>query len=134
MIPKPAREIIREIVVEAYEAQVIQLDAGDANRPIASRTRILFNGVGDLGSEQFYYSIRDAHEYHEGGVTMGQCITDKKPYDFVVMKVLITLYVHLETFGLYSSATDRKADMNRWHQAMKEMRARYHIGFKLRDE
>src|SRR5712692_8898617 len=82
-IPAQAVMIIRDIVDQAYADHIIQYEYDAAKLPVVNKTEIRFNGIGENGHETFHFTVQDG--------TVAFCKTARKPYDEIVMKVLIVL-------------------------------------------
>lgn len=108
--------VIRQIVNRAYAAGLIQRDCDDPQPPIVTSTAIQFNGVGSLGHETFLFSV------DETGFQF--CKTSAKPYDTVVMQVLIALNHGLGDKFRLSSDGDFEEE---WQAARRFMEDKYQI-------
>lgn len=123
-IPYEALVIIREIMGEAQSAGLIQYEHDEAKPPVVTEKMIRFNGVGDNGHETFCFNVQDDYRTSEGR-RFAFCKTAEKPYDVVVMKVLIVLKYYLRD-GLKVTSDGRFAA--EWEDARAEMERRYGIG------
>lgn len=115
-IPQPALTMIKKIVGEAHEAGLIQRDFDDPRAPLVAAEEICFNGAGDLGHETFQFLPGDRKPQF--------CKTGQKPYDEIVMKVLIALKYHLGENLKVSS--DGNFD-GEWREVRDYMVARFGI-------
>jgi len=115
-IPAQAVKIIKEIVDEAYKEGIIQKDYNEKKPPIVNEKEIIFNGVGEDGHETFYYSVNERDSFHF-------CKTARKPYDEVVMKVLIVLAKYLPAIRVYSDGDFEEE----WMGVRKYMAEKYGI-------
>lgn len=130
VIPVEAILIIREIVDQAYADRVIQVEHDRKGSPIVTDRLIRFNGVGELGHETFRFDVDDVYRTHEGH-HFAFCKTNQKPYDAVVMKVLIVLKWALkELVTLRSDGSFHEE----WEQVREEMRERYGIHTYVQEE
>ena len=82
-IPAEAVVWIRTVVEEAYRQGQIQVENDDPRPPIVTETEVRFNGVEEEGHETFYFA--------PGQERFGFCKTALKPYDAIVMRVLLIL-------------------------------------------
>jgi hypothetical protein len=123
MIPASAVALIEQIIDEAYKKGIVQFESNDNRPPIVSSKEIRFNGVGEQGHETFYYSVNDNNKASDGRY-FEFCKTARKPYDDVVMKVLIVLKEYLgDTFTLTSDGSFTEE----WREVRDEMEERYNI-------
>jgi hypothetical protein len=83
-LPPSALDTIKEVLQPAYQAGIIQREFDDSRPPLITATEIRFNGVGEQGHETFCFDSRDDSLH-------GFCKTAQKPYDELVMKVLLIL-------------------------------------------
>lgn len=83
-LPADAVTLIRRITDEAHRQSLIQREYDDSRPPIVTAQEINFNGVGELGHETFHFqpSLPDRFCF---------CKTARKPYDMIVMRVLLLL-------------------------------------------
>lgn len=123
IIPAEAVVIVREILDRAHADRLVQLDRDDPAKPVATERRIRFNGVGVLAHEPFAFDVDD-DERTERGTAFGFCKTNQKPYDAVVMRVLIVLKWALKDAVTIRSDGDFQQD---WQAACDDMRALYGI-------
>lgn len=130
VIPDEALVIIREIVEEAHADGVIQLEHDRTGVPIVSERLIRFNGVGELGHETFRFDVDDDYRT-ERGSHFAFCKTNQKPYDTVVMKVLIVLKWALKD---YVSIRSDGSFHEEWQAVRDEMSARYGIHTYVHEE
>ena len=92
---KVAMANIQKIVADAYDADLIQREYDDIQKPVANSRIVRFNGIGDDGHETFYLSPNTTKEID----VFNFCKTARKPYDVVVTACLIALM--LETTSEY---------------------------------
>lgn len=123
VIPEAALLIIREIVDRAYADGIIQLEHDRQGLPLVTEKVIRFNGVGELGHEPFLFNAVDAYRT-EQGTPFVFCKTNRKPYDEVVMKVLIVLKWALKELITIRSDGSFHAE---WQEIRDEMREQYGI-------
>jgi hypothetical protein len=122
-IPPKALAIIREIVFQAYRDGIIQYEFDAAAQPIVTNKYIRFNGVGGNGHETFHFNVDDYYRTSQGK-PFAFCKTNQKPYDDIVMKVLIVLKhylkdkVRISSDGLFAEE---------WKDARAEMASRFGI-------
>ncbi|MGI8961523.1 MAG: hypothetical protein ACR2IV_17535 [Bryobacteraceae bacterium] len=122
-IPYEALVIIREIIEDAYKAGLIQYEEDDAKPPVVTEKLIRFNGVGANAHETFSFNVQDDYRTSDGK-PFAFCKTAEKPYDAVVMKVLIVLKRYLRD-GLRVTSDGSFAE--EWEDARAEMEERYGI-------
>ncbi len=123
IIPENALAIIREVVGTAYIDGVIQFEQDDKKPPVVSRSLIRFNGVGENAHETFYFDVND--DYRTGdGKSFAFCKTACKPYDAVVMKVLIVLKYFLRD---ELRVTSDGSFSEEWQSVRGEMADRYGV-------
>ena len=94
-LPPSALDTIEGVLQPAYSAGIIQREHDDPRPPLITATEIRFNGVGDMGHETFCFDSRDA-------LPSDACKTARKPYDELVMKVLLILAYYRPGFELNS--------------------------------
>ena len=82
--------VIRQEVMAAYRSGLVQKECNDPTAPVITDSLIRFNGVGEAGHETFYFDMNDAYRT-EAGKHFAFCKTARKPYDQIVMRVLIAL-------------------------------------------
>ena len=107
VLPAEAVTLIRKITAEAYRRGLIQREDDDSRPPIVTEQEIHFNGVGEEGHEAFHFQPAAADSF-------GFCKTARKPYDAVVMRVLLVL-------GTYRPGLDIRSDGafgDEWQPAM----------------
>jgi len=121
VIPAEARVVLKEILDKAYADGIIQYEADVQKEPFLTDTEIRFNGVGEDGHETFHFNIHDDYRTEDGRV-FAFCKTAKKPYDAIVMRVLITLKYFLRD-GLNVSSDGSFGD--EWIQTRTEMADKY---------
>jgi hypothetical protein len=130
-IPTQAIKIIKEIVDKAYTDGIVQYEDNVARPPVVNREEIRFNGVGEWGHETFHYGISDNYKTSENKY-FAFCKTAQKPYDTVVMKVLIVLNNYLgDAFKLSSDGFNDKYSEPEWKRTVSQMRKEYGITFTL---
>ncbi len=121
VIPVEARVVLKEILDTAYADGLIQYESDVRKEPVLTETEIRFNGVGDNGHETFHFDIHDDYRADDGTV-FAFCKTAEKPYDAVVMQVLITLKYFLKD-GLKISSDGSFGE--EWKGARTVMAGRY---------
>jgi len=122
-LPFEAVLLIQRIVDEARRDKLIQLEWNDSHDPIVTDRCIQFNGVGKEGHETFVYNLEEQPFLPAGEDYFSCCKTAKKPYDAVVMKVLIVLTYHLgDVFAIKSDGR-----LDEWEPALKEMAEKHGI-------
>lgn len=121
-IPDEAETLIRGIVREAHASGLIQRELDDPRAPIVTDRFIRFNGVDGMGHETFVYNLEETPMLTEDGY-FSCCKTAQKPYDVIVMKVLIVLKYYLgDVFCLNSDG-----DLADWADTLDEMSEKYGI-------
>ncbi len=83
-LPAEAVTLIKQITDRAYQQGLIQREHDDPRPPLATAQAVRFNGVGEEGHETFQFATANRGAY-------GFCKTARKPYDDVVMRVLLIL-------------------------------------------
>jgi hypothetical protein len=122
-IPPQALAIIRQIVFQAYRDGIIQYESDMKKEPVVTNKLIRFNGIGENGHETFSFDVEDGYRTSEGK-PFDCCKTAQRPYDDIVMKVLIVLkhylkdQVHVSSDGSFGEE---------WHDARREMESRFGI-------
>ncbi|MDQ2784741.1 MAG: hypothetical protein M3Y58_07040 [Chloroflexota bacterium] len=129
-IPDAALIVIREIVGAAYHAGLIQYEHDAAKPPLVSRTLIRFNGVREYGHETFFFDVNDDYRADDGR-PFAFCKTACKPYDAVVMKVLIVLKSFLKD---ELKVTSDGSFAEEWAAVREEMADRYGIRTYINEE
>jgi hypothetical protein len=94
-IPTPALRIIKTVLDHAYQAGIVQREYDDSRPPVVTAEEIRFNGIGELGHETFGFRTGAPDPF-------GFCKTARKPYDDVVMRVLLVLACYRPGFELSS--------------------------------
>lgn len=94
-VPTPALRIIKTVTDRAYRAGIVQRGCDDRRPPLGTAQEIRFNGVGELGHETFFFHTDSPDPF-------GFCKTACKPYDDVVMRVLLILACYRPGFELSS--------------------------------
>ena len=122
-IPDAAVVMLRELLAEAHAAGIVQLEDTTPKPPLVTATVIRFNGVGALGHETFFFDVEDAYRAADG-TPFAFCKTNQKPYDAVVMKVLIVLRHFL---GEQITVTSDGSFDDEWGDVRAEMEERYGI-------
>jgi hypothetical protein len=120
-IPAEAVIIIRQILDKAYAAGVIQYEHDDPKPPVVTVTEVRFNGVGEGGHETFYFDVNDDYRASNGR-PFAFCKTARKPYDDVVMRVLIVLRYYIRD-EIQVSSDGQFSD--EWQKARDEMASEY---------
>lgn len=113
-IPEKALKIIEPILEEAYKTGLIQQEYDKPEPPICTEKEILFNGVGENGHETFYFT--------PDNTKFNFCKTARKPYDAVVMKVLLVL----KCFFDIDLGTDGDFE-DEWNRARSYMADKHNI-------
>jgi hypothetical protein len=124
-LPAEAVKLIKEVTDQAYRQGLIQREYDDSRPPIVNAQKLRFNGVGEAGHETFRYSTSPGDE-------IGFCKTARKPYDAVVMRVLLILGYCREGLTIRSDGEfdDEWADALAWFN--REVGHAYvdrHLGF-----
>lgn len=125
-IPERAVKIIKEILDNAYKCKLIQREFNDFSEPIVNNKEVIFNGVGEYGHETFHYTINNDNNMLKALASneyFSFCKTARKPYDQIVMKVLIVLKCFIPTLRISSDGDFDKE----WLNARKEMKERFNI-------
>src|SRR6476620_9509022 len=86
---------VSALLAEAHAKGIVQYEHNDARAPLVTRDEIRFNGVGDAGHETFHFNIHEEAFQHRR-LSFDCCKTARKPYDDIVMKVLILLTYYLQ--------------------------------------
>ena len=116
---------------KAYADGIVQYEDNIAKPPVVNREEITFNGVDELGHETFHYSISDNYKASNNRY-FGFCKTAQKPYDRVVMKVLIVLKKYLgNAFELSSDGFNDEYSEPEWKRTVSQMKKEYGITFTL---
>ena len=113
-IPEKALKIIEPILEEAYKTGLIQQEYDKPEPPICTEKEIAFNGVGENGHETFYF--------RPNFTDFNFCKTARKPYDIVVMKVLLVL----KCFFDIDLGTDGNFE-DEWQDVRNYMEEKYNI-------
>lgn len=117
------RRMLREILAEAYCQGIIQREYDLAERPVLTKTEIRFNGVGENGHETFCFNVGEPAN-RPSGWHFSFCKTVHKPYDDVVMRVLIVLkHIYRDLLAVTSDGRFEQESAS----ARREMKARYGI-------
>jgi hypothetical protein len=122
-LPAEAVALVSEILERAYAEHIVQLEHDDPQPPLVSDELIRFNGLGDDGHETFYLSVHDTYRTSDGR-PFAFCKTALKPYDKVVMKVLIILKHYL---GEKLKVTSDGGFDDEWSSVRQEMLDTYAI-------
>lgn len=94
-LPTEAVRLIKQVTDQAYRQGLIQREHDDSRPPRVAAQEVRFNGVGEEGHETFRYSTSPGDE-------IGFCKTARKPYDAVVMRVLLILGYYREGLTIRS--------------------------------
>ena len=86
-ISEAALLIINQLAQRAYQDGIIQRECDDDRPPLITAKLIRFNGVGEQGHETFYFDAQASDPW-------ACCKTALKPYDDLVMRVLLVLAYH----------------------------------------
>ena len=120
-LPTQAVATLQEILTAAYEEGVVQYERDDTLPPVVTETQVRFNGVDEQGHETFLFDMGDSNRRSDG-FRFDFCKTARKPYDTVVMKVLIVLKYYLG--DALKVTSDGRFD-DEWAAVRAEMEARY---------
>ena len=113
-IPEKALKIIKPILEEAYKNEIIQEEYNKSEPPVCTEKEICFNGIKENGHETFYFK--------PSYTNFNFCKTARKPYDIIVMKVLLIL----NCFFDIDLGTD--GDFNdEWKKTREYMYKKYNI-------
>ncbi len=123
-LPTEALVTIGKLLGRAYHRGIIQREYDDPRPPFVSDTKIRFNGVGENGHETFFFTSIPEQGQPANGRTFQFCKTARKPYDQVVMQVLIVLKYYLGEAITVTSDGDFAVE---WAQTRREMAQRYGI-------
>ena len=94
-ISATALRVIKKLSTEAFRAGIIQRGHDDPRPPMVTATELRFNGVGGRGHETFLFQT-------DGPDPFGFCKTARKPYDDLVMRILLVLGSHRPGFEITS--------------------------------
>ena len=97
-LPIAAQHVIKQLVDEAYRREIIQRESGDPRPPIATATEVRFNGVRERAHQTFLF-------HTDGPNPCGRCRTARKPYDDVIMRVLLILACYRPGFEISSDGS-----------------------------
>lgn len=106
-LPAEAVHHIHAITEHAYRAGIIQRDHDDPRSPLVTPQQVRFNGVGDGGHQTFRFCTAPED-------TFACCKTARKPYDAVVMRVLLVLGYYREGLVIRSDG----AFTEEWSEAL----------------
>ena len=120
-IPARAVKTLVEILSEAYAAGVVQYEHNDPRPPEVTETRVRFNGIGKLGHDTFVFDTGQVNRRPDG-FRFDCCMTERQPYDELVMKVLIVLKYSLG--DALKVTSDGRFDTE-WAAVRAEMATRY---------
>ncbi|MFW5887885.1 MAG: hypothetical protein ACOCUH_03700 [Bacteriovoracia bacterium] len=84
-----ALPIVRKIL-KKYE-NVIQRELDDNRKPLCTKKKIFFNGIGEDGHETFVLFNQEKQNDFSPNKSFAFCKTARKPYDVVVCEVLLVL-------------------------------------------
>ena len=98
---------IRKVTDEAYRLGLIQREYDDPRPPLVTAQVVRFNGVGELGHDTFGFCTTDTYPF-------GACKTALKPYDAIVMRVLLILAYYCPGLKISSDG----AFDNEWQPAL----------------
>ncbi|HET9117442.1 MAG TPA: hypothetical protein VFN75_05080 [Pseudonocardiaceae bacterium] len=113
--------ILQELLSAAHGAGVVQYEHNDPRPPLVIETQVRFNGVGELGHETSLFDTSEAHRRPDE-FRFDFCKMARKPYDTLVMKVLIVLKYYLGDAVKVTS--DGRFD-DEWAAVRAEMATRY---------
>jgi hypothetical protein len=88
-LPAEAVHHIHTITEHAYHAGLIQREHDDPRPPLVTVQQVRFNGVGDGGHQTFRFRTAPEDAF-------ACCKTAHRPYDAVVMRVLLVLGYYRE--------------------------------------
>ena len=88
-LPLEAVTHIKQVTDHAFGKGLIQREYDDPRHPLVTAREIRFNGVRERGHETFCYSTKQRGAFR-------YCKTLRKPYDAVVMRVLLILGYYRE--------------------------------------
>jgi len=94
-ISEAALLIINQLAQQAYQDGIIQREYDDTRPPMIAPTLIRFNGIGEQGHETFHFNAQATDPW-------SCCKTARKPYDDLVMQVLLVLAYHRPGIDLRS--------------------------------
>ena len=120
-IPTNAVAMLREILDAAYQDGVVQYEHDDTLPPVVTETQVRFNGVGELGHDTFVFDTGQVNRRPDG-FRFDCCMTERQPYDELVMKVLIVLKYSLG--DALKVTSDGRFDTE-WAAVRAEMATRY---------
>lgn len=80
---------VKKVVNHAYKAGIIQFESDLPGKPVCTSAVVRFNGVGDYGHETFCIDMGERWDF---------CKTNHKPYDVVVVAVLMVMAKYHEGF------------------------------------
>ena len=123
ILPTEAVLLLGELLWDAYTRGVVQYEFDDPQPPLVSDTKIRFNGVGEQGHETFYF-LATGDGAAGRGWAFQFCKTARKPYDEVVMQVLIVLKHYLGAAITVTSDGDFAVE---WADARRTLEHRYGI-------
>jgi hypothetical protein len=129
-IPDEAVTVIKALLAKAYADGVVQLEYDDPRPPVVTAEEIRFNGVGENGHETFHFNVHDELRSWDG-TPFDFCKTARKPYDALVMRVLIVLKYHLQDRLQVRSDGGFTEE---WQQARDAMRDEYGITTYVSEE
>jgi hypothetical protein len=126
-IPK---ECLRDIhlVLRKYKV-LIQYESDNKKPPIATKTLIRFNGIGENGHETFVFTLeKDKNDFlqkDKDDFVFSFCKTANKSYDIVVCEVLLILKGHLQDSLKLSSDGFSNSECSfdgEWNKAIEEVK------------
>lgn len=123
ILPTAAVLLLGKLLWRAYNQGVIQYGINDPRPPLVSDMELRFNGVGAQGHETFHFQAT-ADTAAGGGRRFQFCQTTRKPYDEVVMQVLLVLRHYLGEAITVTSDGDFAVE---WAAARHELARRYGI-------
>lgn len=99
-------ELVRDIEAVYAQALVAGIELAEEydipdNQPVVTNKEIRFNGVGDIGHETFHV---DMDTDNDGFLF---CKTARKPYDAVVVAVMVLLHHHDPDWAEFVTDGDR---------------------------
>ena len=121
--------IIRKIVKRHRKLLCCEFDQ-PRKAPEVTPKRILFNGRGNDGHEDFLFQVYGRREF---------CKTSRKPYDLAVCETLLALNAHLPSMTLHSDGFSYSLEEQKngvrfdgsWNQAIENVK-RYGVHYRGR--
>jgi len=95
-----ALPIIRKIFKD--HSNLIQRDYEDERKPLCSKKKIWFNGIGEDGHESFVLNNQTSQYGFPPNESFAFCKTARKPYDIVVCEVLLVMNAYCPHLAISS--------------------------------